>query len=101
MNLVQPDGVTISFVTSEESICKVTVDGQSFEDTSPTKRHEIKIDGLEADIQFTMGTWNNHTPLKPIPCRAQETSLFFPIPVIRVAAVAGAKEICTEQMLIS
>ncbi len=52
VNLVQPDGITISFVTSEESICKVSVDEQSFEDASPTKRHEIKIDGLVADKKY-------------------------------------------------
>lgn len=52
VNLVHPGGVSISFVTSEESICKVSVDGQSFEDASPTKRHEIKIDGLEADRTY-------------------------------------------------
>ncbi len=52
VNLVHPGGVSISFVTSEESICKVSVDGQSFEDASPTKGHEIKIDGLEADRTY-------------------------------------------------
>ncbi len=53
VNLAQSDGVTMSFITSEESICKVSVDGQSFEDAFPTKRHEIKIDGLEADRKYS------------------------------------------------
>ncbi len=52
INLLQPEGPTISFITSQESIGEIIVDNKVFKDPYPVIRHEIKISGLKADSLY-------------------------------------------------
>lgn len=52
INLLKADGVTISFVSSEESICSIMINNQVFKDNKATKVHEIKIDGLSPENNY-------------------------------------------------
>lgn len=55
VNLLSHEGATISFETSEESVCKIVVGGKTFSDKRSTKKHEIKVKGLEPDKEYTYG----------------------------------------------
>ncbi|MEN8187419.1 MAG: hypothetical protein ABFR05_09845 [Bacteroidota bacterium] len=52
INLLKPDGATISFVTSDVSVCEVNIDQKVFKDKEATKDHEIIIDGLKPDTTY-------------------------------------------------
>lgn len=53
VNLVQPEGATISFETNEPVVGAVVVDGQTFRDASATTHHEIAVSGLLADSLYS------------------------------------------------
>ncbi len=53
INLLKPDGVTISFVSSKESICSIKINDQIFKDKKATKNHEIKIEGLHPETIYS------------------------------------------------
>ena len=53
VNLVTPQSVVISFVTSQPVQATVTVGTRKFADTNATVRHEIPITGLEADRAYS------------------------------------------------
>ncbi len=53
INLLQPDGVTISYVSSEKSICSIKVNNKIYKDSKATKAHEIKIDGLHPETKYS------------------------------------------------
>ena len=53
INLLQPNSVTISFVSSEESIWFIQINNQIFKDKKATKNHEIKIEGLSPETSYS------------------------------------------------
>lgn len=53
INLVKPNGVTISFVSSEESVCSIEVNNKIFKDKKATKHHEIEIEGLQPETSYS------------------------------------------------
>ena len=53
INLLSPNGVTISFVSSEQSICSIKINNQTFKDKKATTVHEIKIDGLQPKTVYS------------------------------------------------
>ncbi|MBA7541825.1 hypothetical protein ES705_34141 [subsurface metagenome] len=53
INLLKPDGVTISFETSEKSKCEIEVDNMIFKDKTEVTQHEIEISGLEPDTRYS------------------------------------------------
>jgi hypothetical protein len=52
INLLQPTGVTISFESSEKSICSIKVNNKIYKDSKATKTHEIKIEGLHPETKY-------------------------------------------------
>jgi hypothetical protein len=52
INLTNPDGVTISFVTSEKSVCEILVGDKVFKDEEAVYNHEIPITGLSPDTEY-------------------------------------------------
>ncbi|MCB0856131.1 MAG: metallophosphoesterase, partial [Bacteroidetes bacterium] len=49
VNLLTPEGATISFETNKKTKASIEVDGKSFADKKATTHHEILISGLEPD----------------------------------------------------
>jgi len=52
VNLITPDGVTISLETNMPSIAKIMVNGKMYISEEDT-HHEIKIDGLSSDTEYS------------------------------------------------
>jgi len=78
ISLLQPNGVTISFLSSEKSICSIKVNDKNFKDRKATKIHEIKIDGLKPgtkyDYALNYGDLQQHYSFKtdPLPGSRKE-----------------------------
>jgi len=53
INLLSHEGATISFETSEKSVCKIVIDGDTYDDKKSTRKHEIKVNGLEPDKEYS------------------------------------------------
>ncbi|MCK4465166.1 MAG: metallophosphoesterase family protein, partial [Bacteroidales bacterium] len=53
INILNSNGVTISFETSEKSICEIEVDNMIFKDKTEVTQHEIEISGLEPDTRYS------------------------------------------------
>lgn len=52
VNLLNPEGATISFETNVAIKCKVRVDQKDFEDETASIHHEIKLTGLNANTFY-------------------------------------------------
>lgn len=52
INLVQSDKVTISFETSEKSICEIETNGNTFKDKEAVFHHEIEITDLQPATEY-------------------------------------------------
>lgn len=52
VNLLTPEGATISFETNDELVARVEVNGQSFSEDVPTRFHEIAVTGLDAATEY-------------------------------------------------
>lgn len=52
INLLNPEGATISFKTNVKSECKVEVDGKVYSDKEPAFQHEIQISGLKPNTEY-------------------------------------------------
>lgn len=52
INLTKPDGVTLSFVTSEKSVCEITIADKIYKDKDAAFHHEIPITGLSPDTEY-------------------------------------------------
>ena len=52
INLVQPESLTISFETSEKSICEIETNGQTYTDKEAVYHHEIEINELQAGKEY-------------------------------------------------
>ena len=52
INLLQPEGATISFVTNNAIQASIMVDGKEFKDDIASIHHEIKIDGLAPSTKY-------------------------------------------------
>lgn len=81
VNLLTDEGATISFVTNEESKAIIKVDGKSFSDETETKKHEIKLSGLEAATQYDYtveaGGNEQHFSLKTAPEAGSRSAFTF------------------------
>ena len=53
INILNSNGVTISFETSEKSICEIEADNMIFKDKTEVTQHEIEISGLEPDTRYS------------------------------------------------
>ncbi len=53
INLLQPDGATISFITNMPVKAAIDVQGERFSDAKSETKHEIKISGLQASKTYT------------------------------------------------
>ena len=52
VNLLTPEGATISFKTNMEVVAEVEVEGQKFRDETATREHAITISGLSPDREY-------------------------------------------------
>ena len=52
VNILQPDGATISFETNNAIQASILVEGKEFKDVAPSNHHEIKVDGLAPDTNY-------------------------------------------------
>lgn len=52
VNILTHQGATFSFTTNQKIKAEIIIDGKSFYDTQPTKNHEIKVTGLQANTQY-------------------------------------------------
>jgi len=53
INLLTPQGATISFKTLTKEKCRITVHNQTFSDPQAAIKHEIRIGGLEPDKAYS------------------------------------------------
>ncbi len=53
VNQVRPDGALISLTTNESMRVNIEVDGKSFSDRGSDTYHEIQIEGLQPDTEYT------------------------------------------------
>ncbi len=52
INLIEPDGATISFDINIPVSSEILVDGKTFKSESEATHHEIKVSGLNADTEY-------------------------------------------------
>ena len=52
INALAEDGATVWMRTDQPVIATVEVDGRSFSDPSPTRRHEIRVSGLLPGTEY-------------------------------------------------
>ena len=52
INIIQSHSTTISFVTSEKSICEINVNNKVYKDNEAVFNHEIKITGLSPETKY-------------------------------------------------
>jgi hypothetical protein len=53
INKLRPDGATISFTTNGAHPAEVRIGDRSYTDTQVTQRHEIEVDSLDPDTDYT------------------------------------------------
>jgi len=49
VNILNPEGATITFQTNQEVTAAISVDGKDFSEDAPGSRHQIHISGLQPD----------------------------------------------------
>ncbi len=52
INLLKPDGATVSFDTNQPIIAEIDVEGRSFKSSDSTTHHEIEISGLDPGKEY-------------------------------------------------
>jgi len=52
INLLKPDGATISFETNQPLVVEIIVEDKSFKSEAATTHHEIEINGLDSDKEY-------------------------------------------------
>lgn len=52
VNLLNPEGATISLESSEACIAEVSIAGKQFKDVQATKKHEITLSGLKPNTRY-------------------------------------------------
>ncbi|RLD19475.1 MAG: hypothetical protein DRI71_11740 [Bacteroidetes bacterium] len=81
INLLESDGVTVSFETNNDIIPTVEVDGKVFKNATPSKHHEILISGLDANKEYdytvTYGQNTQSYSFKTAPIAGSRTEFIF------------------------
>jgi 3',5'-cyclic AMP phosphodiesterase CpdA len=81
INLLEPEGATISFKTNVKTVCHVKAGGKTFSDKEATYQHEIKVSGLRPnsayDYEVLYGSNRQNYSFKTAPKEGSRTQFSF------------------------